>query len=677
MLLQNSSITREYSFNSRIGSDQGVTTLEFSLIAVIFFALVLTLFDMSLYLTTRSVMNSAANKAISVASVIDDLDTECSLLPAGKQAACGTDRLTAIRTVINTARNNSLGTLVRGQAGNILADLLAGNGATPAIEFQIVKNSALTTTHRAYKVDGQSATATVFFPTGTWVNPGVSLRDVLQSQPMEIWIRGTYRSLSPWLPAMTVVGHAVGYREPRFISSYPEYVDCRGQSVPVGTVPSTIGYCPCSSDPGNGTVVEGPNGSCTCRSSLVQSGTGNSITCSCNNPNQTPDPVTGTCACPTLNCANNEIINNTTCQCDPCPGFYQSNPNHTACGRTCPAAVLAAGGANCGGDDYWDPSTCSCKSCPQYQDANGAHSACACVLNVASDCGAGQIADTANCQCLSCGANTTPNAGQSACTCNLAATSCPPGTFLNQTATNCSCTACGSGQQPNAGQTACVACTLTAADCTGNTSLDPQACACTPCTGNFTPNGSHSACTCQLNPLSCAANQYLDTATCQCRNCSAGQTPNGAQTSCSCIAQPSSCAGNQTFNTSTCSCNNCAGSGTANGAHTTCSCSLRASDCGTSQYVNPNPNTCACINCPTGQVQNGAGTGCQCPAEAAAACQGGTLNSSCGCQCPAGESYYPGGGCAPSICCPLSGAQPAGCRPCNWGSNGGTIIEGF
>ena len=611
------------------------------MVALIFFATVLTLFDFALYLSSRSVLNSAASKAISLASVISGLDADCqSLDTSAKRTACGAARKTAMGSVITTARNNALGILVRSSAGRMLTDLLAGDGTTPAIEFQIVK-SGETYTHRAYRTTGATGTTTYInngSSSSNWINTGVSLRDVLQSQPMEIHIRATYRSLSPWLPPMTIDAHAAGFREPRFISSYPEYVDCRGQPVAVGVVPGSVGYCPCVYDPGNGTLVEAEDGNCACKGPLVSHGSGHSITCTCPNPNQVADPATGSCACPPANCASNEVINTSTCGCDPCSGFYQSNPDHSSCSSTCPASVLGQGGANCGGNQYFDPASCACLDCAANKLANDDHTSCSCHLNPAVDCGGAQMGDASEgvCRCFSCGNNTTANQDHSACTCNLTASSCPTGTVLEVTSTSCRCVGCGSGQQANADQTACVACTLTGASCSGNTVANNSSCSCVPCGTGSHANNDHSSCECNLSPSSCGSTQY--------------------------------------FSYSDCRCHNCSGSAVANDNHSDCTCNLRVSDCGGGQYLDS--NACRCRNCPSGQVTNGSGTGCTCTAGNIDSCRGGTLQSNCSCSCPSGESSFSGAGCAPTICC-APGTSGSGCRPCNWGVNGGTVIEGL
>ncbi|MCB0325452.1 MAG: pilus assembly protein, partial [Bdellovibrionales bacterium] len=93
-------------------SDRGATMVEFAIVIPILLMVILALFDFVRYLTIRGIMNSAAHRAVSLASVVENLDTDCNALPDDLQAACGPARAAAIQRVLMVARDLPLDTLV-------------------------------------------------------------------------------------------------------------------------------------------------------------------------------------------------------------------------------------------------------------------------------------------------------------------------------------------------------------------------------------------------------------------------------------------------------------------------------------------------------------------------------------------------------------------------------------
>ncbi len=536
--------------------EKGATIVEFAIVIPILLLVILALFDFVRYLTIQGILNSAANRAVSLASVVEDLDTDCIRLPAPQRATCGARREVAIRKVLTAARDLPLATMLGTDIQNDAAYLISPtvDGSTdpvqqPAIEFVLSRAEDL----RAYISDGtDDATSTqLTFNSETPTNQALS--DLLENIPLEVRIRARMNTFLPMFGEFEVQGHAAGFREPRFLTSFPARLDCNGR--PIGPGDTEPVDCPCSSDPNNPDLVQGPGG-CLCNVSagLVGQDINGTFTCVCEDPDLIKDG-NGNCICPYTNaqeagCGPNQVYNPDTCGCDDCPQL-QTSGDGIAC--TCPFATPEEAG--CAEGQVFEPGTCRCKDCPYLQEADDSGLACECPYTSAeqAECADDEIFNPVNCTCNRCPNEQVPNGDRDGCEC--------PSDYLTNN------------------------------DCGPGARVDVDKCRCVNCRGNQTVTPDGLDCECTID--SCRPDQVLDSQRCQCNDCPPPrEVVNGR---CKCTLDPNTCYANQeTFSSRRCECIPCPGNQVLNG--TRCECPDFQCLGGTA-----NNTQCSC-SCPSGEV---------------------------------------------------------------------------
>jgi Flp pilus assembly protein TadG len=357
---------------------RGVSLLEFAIVAPLLFFVVIGLIFYSLYFTARGGAYTAAQRALSFASVVPNLDS--------------TDNTAA------TAARTSVNTLVTD-----LAQKLASGPVTVTNAELILPNDP------------------------GYPNPVAGLtsrQEALASFPMVVRVRGEIRPiffnnaiLGAVFPASATQFEvrAIGYREPRFRSSLPAALDCEGNPIGAGIgancgCQNTVGWPPppancagfanppltprgaCFCDcPPEYTTVGRVNGvaqcecpipdisACPCDAEGIATFNAGQCRCgiqACPNPAQTRSGC-GPCGCPpdkseaALNCpSKNRKYDVIGCDCDceltadSCSGNYKPNTTNGACECTCPKTCPPAfGDPRTKLVDNKDTSTCSCE-CP-------------------------------------------------------------------------------------------------------------------------------------------------------------------------------------------------------------------------------------------------------------------------------------------------------------------------
>lgn len=553
--LRNSPICRLVRANNE-AEQRGATLLEFVIVFPILMLTVLALFDFVRYLTIQGILNSAANRAVSLASVVEDLDTDCNRLPADQRVNCGHRREVAIRKVLDAARELPLATMVGTDTQNDAAYLISpsvdgGNDPVrePAVEFVLSRGEDL----RAYISDGvnDASSSQLTFNSENPTNQALS--DILENIPLEVRLRARMHTFLPMFGEFEVQGHAAGFREPRFLTSFPARIDCNGNPIGPGDPPPAT--CPCSSDPNNPELVQGGSG-CICNASagLVGMDIDGVFTCVCEDPDLVSDG-NGNCVCPFSNaqdagCSASQVYDADTCSCNDCPEL-QTSPDGTAC--ACPFATAEEAG--CDQDQSFNPNSCRCEDCPYLQEADDSGFGCECPFTSAEEanCRDGQIFNPVNCTCNNCPNEQVANDDRTGCEC--------PADFL----TNNNCSA---GER-----------------------VDVNRCRCLDCPGNQTATPDGLSCECTLD--SCPDEQVLDTRNCRCYSC-----PNNREIvdgRCECTLDPNTCyAQGEGFSTRRCDCFPCPGNQVLNG--NVCECPAFQCLGGTADNYQ-----CSCT-CPSGEV---------------------------------------------------------------------------
>ena len=713
-------------------NERGASLVEFALVAPIFFLAVFTIFAVGRVLAVRMVLNTAAERALSLASVEPNLDTDCLLVPAALRTACGDRRKISVTRILNVARSLPLQTLVNEVPDQGSSYFISGNNITPAVELILAPRVGNNQGVRGYFATGNATNPSYSY--SDHINPpsGEPLVAYLQRVPIEVRLRAEVDTFLPFFGRWTVEGSAVGYREPRFVSSFPPRLDCRGNPIPPGGVGAAT--CPCSTNQNDPTLIAHPNGAgCICVTvssgpSLVQVvSQGLVVTCKCPNANQQYNPGLNKCVA----CPNNQVLQNGTCVCPTVP--CQGGTVNTSCVCSCPQGQLnqdglccPAGQVNLNGQCSCPPAqeqacitsggtvitgTCGC-SCPApFAFVGGicrcpgntlrVGESCECPASVAENCNGGTVVSGSNgcsCECpfqqglsngLCCPWSQTNVNG---ICCNNGQTNvgggcgCPDGVEGD-------CT--GSGGNFNSGSCGC-GCPAplvrdgTRCRCTGNLVQDGAQCHCPDsvvnnCHGGTPTVGGNGNCTC-----SCPAGQRFSNGHC----CPSLQAYIDGQ--CRCPSnQEGSCEGSGgNYNNSTCGCAcpgqltavnsvcRCPGNLSQSGNSCTCPASVTSNCQGGTTNITNNVCSCTCPNgqtlqnglcCPNGQVnQNGT---CGCPAGQENACSttGGDFNTgTCSCVCPGGMLQN-GNGCR----CPGNLVLQSGsCEcPANFTCSGGNPIN--
>ena len=461
---------------------RGSTFVEFALVFPLLIVLTLALIDFSRCISVRATLDSAANRAVSLASVIQDLDTDCRYVPPADQSTCGTKRQIAIQAVLNEARRLPTSTNISATSANSPLFLLEGTDTTPAIELRLDD-----TTMRGYYTRGDSQQAVLTFDPKLPAGP--SLQEVLQRIPLEVTVRAGIRPYLWMLSEFTIAGHAVGYRERRNVPAFPARLDCQATEVPAGG--TTTNSCPCASDPLDPAKISIDGSPCTCRAGLVyQEGPDGTFHCNCPTGTFLQVDGKGSCTqCPYVSgvdagCAITQFFDTAKCQCLACSGFMLQTANGNAC--ACPAD-FATDNPCSGAKQIYNLAKCTCNTCPGSGTANANHSACECSLEC--DPIKNQYLDAPNCVCRTCNAPKTL-AGK-LCVCSL---TCPAGQVLNSS--TCTCTACDPPYYIDKGT--CV-CSNSIAKCASSgMAFDAKSCTCVACTPPKVPTAG--ACKCPTVP---------------------------------------------------------------------------------------------------------------------------------------------------------------------------------
>ncbi|MFN8389628.1 MAG: TadE/TadG family type IV pilus assembly protein [Bdellovibrionota bacterium] len=617
--------------------------LEFVLVCPLLLFIILATIEFSRCLIVKGLLTTAANRALSQASVVKDLDTDCATLPAGTTAAtCGQNRVTAITKVLNAAKILPFGSLIGPTPGSGTANFHPGSGANdPAIELRLKNKDPNEVT--AYYLAGNSSTPQFTFDPVS--PPGTALQSYLQQNPLEVVLRADVPSFfRPLVPGLadhwTIEVHAVGFRELPNVAAYPARVDCRGVLIPAGGTGSAT--CPCANDPSDPTVIQsGSNCVCVASGMTQQTdGSGN---------------VVG-CTCPT-----NQVFNPNALRCEGCPWPLTAVNGACTCTRTCTGGTV---NASCTGCDCPNGTTSSNNvCCPPGQV--GQAGACVCPTAIPGCIGGSVTQNGASCDCTCPNGQTLSNGR---CCPNGTVESngicCAPGT-VGSGGTCCPTASpynvgglcCPNANDTNAGGICCPYGSVNV----GGTCGCPASSECINgnCCSGGTWNYTGGGCVCDCGPgkhnsggLCCPTNEYNTGGIC----CRSGQVNVGGV----CQCPTSGCQGG-TINPGTCACS-CPNGQTLSGG--LC--------CPTGQYNS------AGICCSTGTQNSGGiccpynqsnvGGVCTCPSTG---CTGGSINpTTCACSCPNGQTLS-GGLCCPNgqsnsggMCCPTNQYNSAGkCCP--------------
>lgn len=482
----------------------GSAFLEFALVVPLFLIFILGLCDMARYFTMESVLSQSAQQALSLAKVIPSLedDSESSGTPVNA-------------AVIKTIEEKA----------SAFAKIVYGENAV----FQ----------------------ASLSLPEKT-----STLREALNTNPMEISLSAQMNPILPLLPPIKITQKVSGYREPLFSSSMPVLLNCKGEQVTASdwVNPSD---CPCKGDKyaykqadgtckckeqasywwtyygkeGMAPLQQDSAGTCSCAhiegSTLTYDKTIYGYFCKCNCPDGYGGKIiNGKCNCDTKCTDENKISDGkSNCICDP----------NTNCGPT-------------GEPDPSNNCQCKCKYWPTKEDHNlpgslyefiqfdPAIGACRCYATE-WNCPANTFMfESRNyygrgiCDCRYCdSSSTTYNAETHKCTCSLTAEQCKargPSYYLqdytpSNPARGCSCMACSSGKVSNTAGTGCVCPTSAINSCVSqNRLISSDYCTCsTLCAFPKVVNSSASACVCPANAASqCTSpKNYFQSSDCSCR----------------------------------------------------------------------------------------------------------------------------------------------------------------
>ena len=398
----------------------GVALIEFVIVFPVLMLILLAFVDFGRYVAAQSILESAANRALLLASTIDDIDNDKE----------DTEYKEAETRVLETATRL------------VGASFIGLNTSDSGLAHLKSEPTLIRPTPQA----------------------GQTMKDALQSSTMSINLEATITPFLPFLPKFTVAGKAVGFREPRSEISLPIPVDCKGN--PIGSE----GYfsdCPCDGVQNsiwneetreceaclNGKQAE--DGSCRCptltecQQQLGPRGYvswyGNAENCNCKCGGGAGFDENGQC-----NCLDGKIFQSISgpsgygvCQCLP-----EDQVTQEQCEQKYPGLPVSvtADKCRCFCDLGCGPRTgpklvqraCACECVdPEKFEWTGPDSGCECKnRDQAANCASGYVWDEESCSCL----------------CNLPCNS--PGS-LNTTDCTCSCgpgiTADASGNCPDIG----------------------------------------------------------------------------------------------------------------------------------------------------------------------------------------------------------------------------------
>ena len=365
------------------GPEHGATMLEMAIVLPVFILLILAFIDFARYVSVKTVLNTGAARALTIASIAPGLvvDTE---LPG-----------------VDLTRQNEVLNRVRRTAKQLASSTLVSETPTSMIYF-----------------DGDTE---VELPTRA--GTGLSIEDAYRTTPITVSIKA---SMVPVLPLLRlfradgtigVQGVATGFREIATLSSNPIPTDCLGR--PIGSA-DYFQDCPCQDETRE--HWDSSSRTCVCSGQLV----GEAGSCACPD-GAVPDPNdstrcvcadagkvirNGQCVCPGQ---NREFIDG-RCQC--APGY---NPTGTA-SNNCQCDWRAL---NCGPLEYADSETCQCQCDRTREGAN-----CEC-KSTHHDVGERRCECNNSSEAAACRARVGFAWNFVECRCQCSTQSCPPGQSLN------------------------------------------------------------------------------------------------------------------------------------------------------------------------------------------------------------------------------------------------------
>lgn len=232
-----------YSSRQECAAESGATMLEFAIVALVFLVCVIAVIDFGRVYLIQSLLSSAANRAVSSASVISGFESSDSDVA---DAALASVRATAVDFAVSTLLS-PVGTPSAAQLFNPNADAVSG------VEFILPAG---------YSEDDSRPRS-------------------LESEPIQVRMFARVHLFTPLLSPLTLSGYAAGYREARITFSAPIALDCEG--VPLAEGGNAVEGCECPTDPDNTKKEYDPKlGICVCQGNLVPAGED----CVC-----PPDPV--------------------------------------------------------------------------------------------------------------------------------------------------------------------------------------------------------------------------------------------------------------------------------------------------------------------------------------------------------------------------------------------------
>jgi len=338
---------------SRLSRDGGASFVEFSLVAFFFVLLVLAIIQIGIYYQARMSLAKGLEEGLSLASVIPGLETPGNELQYDPAiASVAQEALRFPSTTFFTNETNPEGNGTASGASRI-TELEISIGDEDLIDI---------------------------------VDRDRNLSDLFNSEPIHIRASGFIRNIIWFLPEIPITVRAVGYREPRFFSTFPRAVDCHGKEASLrmsADAPDTPDYCTCPTDPDNPFMYLDPfTRNCNCQSlpNLDQE------SCECYSPFVPSEDPLG-CVCPEVPCPEDmPAMNHDTCTCmeceeeestcgiceeqDPPIPTHGFNENSGQCGciltgsdcAQIPAKIGPGGGEV---PYYFNPERCACRVCNQ------------------------------------------------------------------------------------------------------------------------------------------------------------------------------------------------------------------------------------------------------------------------------------------------------------------------
>lgn len=437
-----------------LSSSKGATMVEFSLAFPLLCIFILMLFDFCRILAVRSSVRSSLERALSLATVKEGLDSACYRFTSGslEETECLDKQDDALNEVLNLAKNFSLKTWVGLDASSHPVFFVDGDQNAAAVELVLRPDNTEDGSDdesRVFLATGKDSTMGSFnFNPNAPFSDGSSLQAVLQREPMQMRARVvvqtfvssilSYVTGKPSPLSFTVLETVAAYREPRQQTSLPQRIDCMGVPLAQGEISIE---CPRDGEPcplpfildEDSDLCQCPNTSAEeagCVGSLFDPSRCDCLPTDAECPPSLPlESDEGVCSpCPETakqDCNDSNGIFKEPCSCKKCPELYVPHPANQ---EWCVCDVEAAAAKGClhieVGTDGVSRPNCRCdRDCPtsgSFPGPNGDLDACFCEID--EDCVAqGFEFDRQKCQCLN--------------------TLCPGDSVLNEVNGDCSCPA--------------------------------------------------------------------------------------------------------------------------------------------------------------------------------------------------------------------------------------------